>query len=40
MSDSGNSRLKLAGGIAAVVAVAVVGTGIATRAHSERTLSA
>jgi RND family efflux transporter MFP subunit len=40
MSESGNSRLKLAGGIAAVVAVAIVGAGIATRANSERNLAA
>jgi RND family efflux transporter MFP subunit len=40
MSEGGNGRLKLAGGIAAVVAVAIVGAGIATRAHSEHNLSA
>ncbi len=40
MSEGGNSRLKLAGGIAAVVAVAIVGAGIATRANSERNLAA
>jgi RND family efflux transporter MFP subunit len=39
MSEGGNGRLKLAGGIAAVVAVAIVGTGIATRASSEQKLS-
>lgn len=39
MSEGGNSRLKWAGGIAALVAVAIVGTGIATRANSEHKLA-
>jgi RND family efflux transporter MFP subunit len=39
MSEGGNSRLKVAGGIAAIVAVGVVGAGIATRVHSEHRLA-
>ncbi|TPG49065.1 efflux RND transporter periplasmic adaptor subunit [Sphingomonas glacialis] len=39
MSEGGNGRLKLVGGIAAVVAVGVVGAGIATRVHSEHRLA-
>lgn len=39
MSEGGNGRLKLAGGIAALVAVGVVGAGIASRSHSESKLA-
>jgi RND family efflux transporter MFP subunit len=39
MSEGGNGRLKVAGGIAAIVAVGVVATGIATRSHSEHHLA-
>jgi RND family efflux transporter MFP subunit len=39
MSENGNSRLKIGGGIAAVVAIGVVAAGIATRANSERRLA-
>ncbi|MEG3177613.1 efflux RND transporter periplasmic adaptor subunit [Sphingomonas sp. RB3P16] len=39
MSEGDKSRLKIAGGVAAVAAIAVVGMGIATRVHSERRLT-
>jgi len=40
MPENGNSRLKIGGGIAALVAVGVVAAGIATRANSEHRLAA
>jgi RND family efflux transporter MFP subunit len=39
MPENGNSRLKIGGGIAALVAVGVVAAGIATRAGSEQRLA-
>jgi RND family efflux transporter MFP subunit len=39
MSEDGNGRLKVAGGIAVLVALGVVGAGIATRSHSEQKLA-
>ncbi|MBC9031335.1 efflux RND transporter periplasmic adaptor subunit [Sphingomonas sp. JC676] len=39
MPENGNSRLKIGGGIAAVVAIGVVAAGIATRAGSEQRLA-
>jgi len=39
MSENGNSRLKIGGGIAAVVAIGIVAAGVATRAGSEQRLA-
>lgn len=39
MSEPGNQRLKLVGGIAALAAVAVVGSGIYSRGHSKEALA-
>ncbi len=39
MPENGNSRLKIGGGIAAVLAIGIVATGIVTRASSEHRLA-